>query len=98
MIDLLLAPGTELAVVKCLKEYGKWLVRQATGKEERAAGTAIYYAAIAAAIVFHQERITELPSATLRESFAEMLKEPWIPQELKDLFHRARGACQQGMP
>jgi len=95
MCDVLLNSGTDLAVIKALKNYGKELVRCGGPKAKQAAATVIYYAAIGSALVFHQNRITGHSYEKLEETYADLQQRPWIPSELKDLFRRALAICQQ---
>lgn len=95
MAHLLLSSETDLAVIKTIKDYGKELVRRGASDCERAAGTAIYFAAIASALVFHQERITQHSNEKLHEAFSKLQQKPWIPSELGNLFQWAREKCDQ---
>jgi len=95
MNDLLLGSRTDLAVIKTLKDYSKELVRRGESEAKQAAATAIYYAAIASALVFHQHKITQHSSKRLDEAYTELERKPWIPSELKDLFKRARAVSGQ---
>jgi len=95
MGDLLLSSTTDLAAVKTLKDYGKELVRRGGPEAEQAAATAIYYAAIAGALVFHQQKITRHPDERLLRAYRDLDQKPWIPSELKDLFERACAVCQR---
>jgi len=94
MGDLLLDSKTDLAVIKVLKDYGKELVR-CLPEAKQAAATAIYYAAIASALVFNEQKITQHPYDKLHRAFADLEEKPWIPSELKDLFRKARKVCRQ---
>jgi hypothetical protein len=95
MSDLLLDSSTDLAVFKTLKEYAKGLIRRGGPDAKQAAATVIYYAAIAGALVFHNQRITEHSYEKLQRAYAQLEQKPWIPSELKDLFQKARAICQQ---
>jgi hypothetical protein len=96
LTDLLLNSRTDLAVIKALKEYSKELVRRGGRESEGAAATAIYYAAIASALVLHQKKVTHLSYEELQEACRDLQQKEWIPSELKGLFRKARGACQHG--
>ncbi len=93
--ELLLDSETDLAVIKTLKDYGKELVRRGAPEARVSAATAIYYAAIASALVFHGHKITRHSYPRLREAYVKLEQEPWMSHELKDLFRRARAVCQQ---
>ena len=93
--NLLLNSETGLAVIKTLKDYGKELARSGKGEAKQAAATAIYYAAIASALVFHRKRITQHSYAKLQEAFTDFMGKRWVPSDLKDLFEKAEAACQE---
>jgi len=95
VLNWLLGSRTDLAVIKTLKDYSKELVRRGESEAKQAAATAIYYAAIASALVFHQHKITQHSSKRLDEAYTELERKPWIPSELKDLFKRARAVSGQ---
>lgn len=62
----------------------------------RQVSTALYYAAIAAAIIAHRTRITKLPPSRLREKFVEYAAATWVTGELAILFQRASRTCREG--
>lgn len=95
MAHLLLNPKTDLAVIRTIKDYGKELARRGDTDGEQVAGTAVYYAAIASALVFHRHRITQYPLEKLHEAFSRLRQKPSIPSELKRLFEKAIHSCQQ---
>jgi hypothetical protein len=92
LVEGVCGPGA-VGTLKALKDRGKALARTASTASERAAGTALYYGAIAAALVRHRHRITQLSCATLAEGFTDLEGRGWVPAELKELFRGARGAC-----
>jgi hypothetical protein len=96
MSDLLLDSSTDLAVFKTLKEYAKGLIRRGGPDAKQAAATVIYYAAIAGALVFHNRRVTDHSYEKLHGAYEKLVRKPWIPDELKDLFKRARIICEEG--
>jgi hypothetical protein len=94
MGDLLLNPETDLVIIKSLKDYGKELVRRGGREAKQAAATTVYYAAIASALVFHREKITQHPYQKLHEAYAELRGKSWVSHQLKELFRKARVVCQ----
>lgn len=95
MRDLVLDSKTDLSVIKSLKDYAKELARRGGPDGQEAAATAIYYAAIASAIVFHQHKITRHSYEKLHEAYTDLEQKPWVSSELKDLFRKAREVCHQ---
>lgn len=93
--ELLLDPETDLEILRALKEYGKTLAGRRRTESQQIAATAIYYAAIASALVFHDRRITRLSCQKLHEAFTRLEGEQWVPSELKDLLRRAGAECRQ---
>jgi hypothetical protein len=93
--DFLLDSKTDLSITEMLKSYGKELVRHRGPDVKQAAATAIYYAAIAGALVFDQKKITQHSYEKLHQAYTELEQKPWIPSELKGLFRKARAVCRQ---
>ena len=91
--SVLLDPEADVVVLKRIKDLGKKMVESATSEANHDAATALYYAAIAAALVFHDRRITSFSYDNLAESFTTMLDSGWLTAELTDLFGKARDAC-----
>ena len=90
LADVLFDPQADVAVLTALKDYGKRLVRGAWSDAERAAATALYYGAIAAALAAHGQSITEHPDEKVDAGLAELEAMPWMPAELAKLFRKAR--------
>ncbi len=91
--EVLLDPNTDPKAVKTIKEYAKELAVQKASEADHASAIAMYYAAIASALVFHDEKITTHSYEYLRSAFAELAEKPWVPQELSELFVTAVKAC-----
>jgi hypothetical protein len=93
--EVLLDPGAEAAAVGLLKDYGKALARRREPGASHAAATALYYAAIAAALAARGEKITQHSYGKLEGAFAKLAAKPWMPPALKALFDRAGALCQE---
>ena len=93
--DLLVEPKTDLEVLRGLKEYGKTMASGTSAKAKQAAATAIYYAAIASILVFHEHKISHHSYERLDKAFTKIERKPWVWPELKDLFQKARAFCRQ---
>lgn len=85
--------GTDLALLKEIKDRNKGTVTTAASDATRAAATAVYYAAIAAALVFHGEKITRHSDARLLEGFERLQDATWIPSDLRTLIAKGRAVC-----
>jgi hypothetical protein len=55
----------------------------------------LYYAAIAAAQVHAANRLTRLDDASLATGLRWAMGRIWVPQQLKDLLHKAHDALRQ---
>jgi hypothetical protein len=87
--NLLQNPKTDVAVIKKIKDYSKKMVASARSETEHDAATAIYYAAIASALVFHDKRITKFSYQSLKNSFSTLVESSWLTSEITDLFRKA---------
>ena len=63
--DCLLDPEATVASITALKDHARKLVKHSESEAAQEAATALYYAAIASALVRYGEKITELSSAQL---------------------------------
>ena len=95
LVYVLLNRTTDLTVLKTLKDYAKELVSRGDSEAEKSAATAIYYAAIASALVFHQHKISHHSYEGLDKAFTKLERKPWVWPELKDLFQKAQAFCRQ---
>jgi hypothetical protein len=97
---LLYDPQTDVAVLEKIKEFGKAVAEAAPSEAEHDAAIAVYYGAIASALVHHRQRITSFSYESLRESFESLVENPWLTAELIDLLRNAQEAClaQSGEP
>jgi len=87
--ELLCDPKTDIAVLRRIKEYAKALGRNAKTDMDKDVFLAVYFAAIAGALVFHNEHITEHPRHNLTQFFKHFAQAPWMRTDLRDLFVKA---------
>lgn len=92
--ELLQDSKTDVAVLQRIKEYAKTLGRNARSEVEKDVFLAVYFAAIAAAIVLHDERITEHTAPDLAQFLDSFAQAAWMPTDLADLLRRARESRQ----
>lgn len=92
---VLLDANTELSAIKSIKDYGKKLAARRDSQADHSAAIAIYFAAIASALLFHGEKITSYSYEHLRESLNELIEDTWIPSELSRHFSKARKMCER---
>ena len=92
---LLQNPKTKTAVLRKIKDFGKELGTSSKDELERDVALAIYYAAIAGALVFHNVKISEYSHKQLEQSFETLSKHPWIPLNLAGLYKKACEYCRK---
>jgi len=92
--DLLHDPGTDISLIRKIKDCSKKLVNAAQSDPECDAATVIYYTAIASALVFHSQKITEYSYKDLERSMSLLVDKKWVSPELSKLFMKAKELCQ----
>jgi hypothetical protein len=93
--SLLLDPETDVSALKKIKSFSKKLVEAAKSEAEHDAAAAIYYAAIASVLVFHNQRITTFSYESLADSFSTSVENNWLTPGLVELFKKAGEFCQK---
>ena len=93
--DLLKEPNTDIAAIEKIKDYSKKIVASAKSEAEHDAAAAIYYAAIASALVYHKKTITKFSYKNLRDSFSALTDQAWLTPDLVALFEDASKLCQE---
>ena len=91
--ELLLDSRADLETIRKIKDYGKGLSAARPGTAEHSAGVAIYYAAIASAILFRDAQITRKSFADLTGAMDLLLRKPWITPGLAAHLSKARELC-----
>ncbi len=91
--EVLWAPTTSLAILETLKHYGKGLSCRWDEGPEHVVAVAIYFAAIAAALVSRGRKITTRSYADLADSLRMLMDDRWITPELTRLFDKAVTIC-----
>lgn len=92
--DLLTSSKTQIDLIEKIKEHGKKLSKSASSEAEHDTANAIYYAAIAYALVFHNRKITKFSYKDLGQAFEIFSRPKWVSSDLAGLFERARQYCQ----
>lgn len=92
--EVLLDPTTAIGALNKLKDYGKKLAARSSSTQEHDSAVAIYFAAIASALVFHGQMISTHSYENLELSFAELVDKPWMSPDLAVLFGKARPFCK----
>ncbi|MHC4439717.1 MAG: hypothetical protein ACYS3S_20355 [Planctomycetota bacterium] len=93
--DLLLDPETDLLIIKTIKDLHKKRAESAPSGLQQDVTTAVYYAAIASALVYHDIKITKFSYKVLGSTLTEMSQNKWLTTDLKILFGRAHELCSK---
>jgi len=88
---LLLDPKVDVLVLERIKDHAKELGTIATSELEREVALTLYFASIAAALLYHGTKISQHPWKHLEQSFRTLKSRPWIPADLVRLFTAAAG-------
>ena len=92
----LLDPDTQPFILTLIKELAKEEVLVAKSGEARDTAKALYYGALASALVFQKKTISTQNQDELRVAFAHLAQAPWVRQDLVKLFDQAHAACAVG--
>lgn len=90
VLEILTDPAAALPVVEKVKERYKLIAQRAAAPAERQVATSIYFAAVAYALIFHGQRITQHADDYVIESFGKLAAKPWMTPELVELFMKAK--------
>ena len=96
--EVLLDSTAKLEVIKKIKDHGKRLAARKRDETEHAASVAIYFGAIASALLFHDAKITQHSYKNLASSFGMLIDKPWVPSDLARHLSKARKACEKRTP
>ena len=90
---LLSDPNTDLSILKRIKDYSKSLSKKVSSEAEHDVVAAIYYAAIAGALINYDQRITSFSYENLLKAFSSMIDARWMTPKLTELFQKAHEYC-----
>ena len=93
--DVLLDPQSDVGLLETIKDSSKTLSGTLDSRTETTLAKTVYFAAIAAALVHHDTKITQIPDETLAESLATLREKRWMTPELVELFAQARQVCRR---
>ena len=91
--ELLTAPHSSLDRIRAIRRAAKRDASRDDSQVRHAVAIAIYYAAIAHALVFHDVKITTYSYEALEASLDKLITKPWIAPELVQLYRGARKIC-----
>ena len=93
--DLLLDTGTKIGLVRRVKDLARGLGASAKNEVEHYVALAIYFAAIATALVHHNVKISQYAYDKLAQSFETLSRHDWMTSALRELFDEARRYCPE---
>lgn len=94
ILELLKSSGTSLSTIMAIKEYAKRSGTSAETESQAEVFLAVYYAAIAKGLLFHESKITGHSLTHLAEAFGSLTEKEWVSDELQYLFSKAREDCR----
>ena len=92
--SLLANTQTNISIIRKIKDYGKRVAASSDSEAAYETSGAIYYAAIASGLVFHDDKITGYSYEQLEQYFSSLADQKWIPPEIIQLFNKAREICK----
>lgn len=89
----LLDRRTDVETIRRVKEYWKRVAYREEAlpyrEPEHAVAIVLYFAAIASALVYHKQKMTNFGYGDLAESLQTLARKPWLTPDLKQLFAKA---------
>jgi len=85
---------TKVVGLRRIKDFAKQLGNSAKDKVERDVALSVYFAAIAAALVYHDVRISQYGYEQLARNFQTLGQHDWIPPDLAELYKKAHTYCR----
>ena len=93
IVELLKNPATDIDTIRKIKQYAKESGTATDSEDKKDVFLAVYYAAIASALIFHNQKITQHSYSDLQHFFSSFVQNDWILDELVSLFSRAQEYC-----
>lgn len=90
--DLLTSTTPDLELLRAVRDYAKQTRSQAGGALPNVVATVLYYAAIAAALVRCDRKITSLSDQAMRDGFRWSAARPWIAVSVRTILETAIAA------
>jgi len=89
---LLANPKADLAHLQKIKDYAK--EQGVDHPEDQEEYLIVYYAAIAGAMVYHQEKMSQYNWRELEKAFDSLCEKDWLPKAFRLLFAQSRNYCR----
>jgi hypothetical protein len=95
VLDALTDEHVRLETLKGLKDWAKGLARATRAEPDHTVATAVYFCAIASALLHHGRIITKYRPAELARSFLRLSDAAWLPDALRGSLREACCRCQE---
>ena len=95
LIELLTRSDTSISTIEAIKQYAKESGTTGSSEDKNNVFLAVYYAAIASALVFNHKKITQHSYKDLEQFFSSFTEKNWVLEEIKGLFRKARIHCER---
>ena len=93
--EVLTNPKSDLDIIKRVRRYAKRMAARKNTKAKHAVAIAIYFTAIANALIYHNVKITTHSYQSLKSSFDNLANKSWMPIELTRLLVKASKICRR---
>ena len=84
-----------LGAIRKIRDYAKKMGKISNAKSNHDVALVVYYAAIAHGLIHHKQKITTFSYPELQNSYAQLIAQDWIPQNLTPLFMAALKYCKE---
>ena len=93
--EVLFDPETDCSLLTKIKKYYNHLSRRDKQGDEHDIEITIYFAALAAAMVIHHDKISSFSYESLEHSFSTLVNKSWMSSELITLFTEGINLCRE---
>lgn len=80
-------PSPPLKLLRAIKDFGKSAAQQ-PGPVPAEVAYVLYYAAIFAALLRHNQRITSMDDSSIRQGAEWFARQPWIDEQTRELYRQ----------
>ena len=94
---MLIDSRTDILHIRRIKTYFKLLSASEKNSCRRNAAIVIYYAAIAHALVYHQDLITNATYESISRHLSLLLENSWLDERIADLLEKAHWICHNNL-
>ncbi|MFC1764044.1 hypothetical protein ACFL6U_18470 [Planctomycetota bacterium] len=93
--ECLADPQTDIHLLVPIKDYYKDISHQTLTRADHHVAIAIYFGAVAHALVYHDQKISDYSYRDLQQSFCTLMQYDWMVPQLKILYQHAQGICEE---